>query len=250
MKRLLLGMLLLPTLLFAGTTKIVLSEANHFAVKSEFDETLLDNFAKKVYGSKEKTLYVYFDSPGGSVVSLARMLGVMKKAQASGTKFVCVTRFAASAAFLLFQQCDERLMFEDGILMAHDASASFRGEMHRVEKKVKLVNELMKLVSMPAATKMGLSYEDYRNLTVSELWLTSLSAFEYKAADNTIVDVACDADLLSKTKEISVTFFTLFGAGSSKVKVSACPLLNGEEEVADNGKESATDGLRLSQPNR
>lgn len=245
MRRILYTLMLLPTLLMAKTESVVLTEQNHFAVKSEFNETLLDDFAKKVYGNKEKTLYVYFDSPGGSVVSLARMLGVMKQAQNSGVNFVCIARFAASAAFLLFQQCNERLLFEDGILMSHDASGRFGGEIARVEKKMNLILQLMKVVSMPAANKMGLSYEDYRALTVNELWLTSINALDYKAIDNTITNVTCDKELLSKKKSITVEFFTFFGMGKANVLVSACPLIGGEEETASNHKQYATEGLRL-----
>ena len=85
--------------------KIVFDEGNFFAVNASFDEVLLDSFTRRVMTTDEKKIFIYFDSPGGSVFALTRMIGIMKS---SNIKFVCVARFAASAAFMMFQRCNER----------------------------------------------------------------------------------------------------------------------------------------------
>ena len=86
-------------------------------------------------------MYIYFDTPGGDVISLSRMVRLMK---GSDIKFTCVAAFAASAGFMLFQHCDKRLLLSDGILMSHNWAGGFQDEAPRL---LSLFNVYQSLVS-------------------------------------------------------------------------------------------------------
>ena len=74
---------------------VTFEEGNFFAITTSFNQSLLDDFTEKVLNHDSDELFIYFDTPGGSVIALSRMARIMK---GSDIKFTCITNFAASAA--------------------------------------------------------------------------------------------------------------------------------------------------------
>lgn len=65
---------------------------------------------------------IVLDSPGGSVMAGLRLIELMTAAQARGVKFDCVVHhMAASMAFQILTQCDERLTYDGALLLWHGA---------------------------------------------------------------------------------------------------------------------------------
>lgn len=170
MKKLLLGLVfLLSFSLSAKNVKeIQFAGENFFAVTSGFNEGLLDEFARKVMTYEDKKMYVYFDSPGGSVFSLARMRGIMR---ASDIQFICIARFAASAAFSLFQGCTKRYMLPDGIIMQHNASGGFFGELVRIRQRILVFQSILDRMEAYDAKRMGMSIKAFKAKINKEFWL-------------------------------------------------------------------------------
>jgi ATP-dependent protease ClpP protease subunit len=73
-------------------------------------------------GRTPKVLNLVIDSPGGSVYAGFRFIAEMKAIQSKGTKIVCyVPGLAASMAFHILAQCNERIVLEESALLWHRA---------------------------------------------------------------------------------------------------------------------------------
>lgn len=200
-------------------TAIKFEKDNFFAITSQFNTNLLNNFAEKILAYKGDEIYLYFDTPGGSVIALSRMVRLMK---GSNIKFTCIANFAASAGFMLFQHCDTRLLLSDGILMSHNWAGSFRDEAPRI---LTLYNTIQNLVGTLEATvieKMALDATTYAALINNNLWMTYILATEYNAIDGVINNVSCSSELLEQRNPVILR--TFFGGGSTVYK-SGCPLV-------------------------
>ncbi len=65
-------------------------------------------------------IYMYINSPGGSVLAGYYLINQMEKAQGLGVKFICVVdNMAASMAFQLLAHCDSRYAMKSSILLWH-----------------------------------------------------------------------------------------------------------------------------------
>jgi ATP-dependent protease ClpP protease subunit len=75
-------------------------------------------------GSSNASILVFIDSSGGQAVPMYKFLRQRARQYrgSSSPKMICVARKAMSAAFDLFQLCDERWVTPDAELMTHDAS--------------------------------------------------------------------------------------------------------------------------------
>ena len=90
------------------------------------NEPIGKNVAKQIDKMKEMTakskkpIYLYLDSPGGSVTAGLFFIHNMEKAQAQGVKFVCVVdELAASMAFQFLAHCDERYAHKTSAMLWH-----------------------------------------------------------------------------------------------------------------------------------
>ena len=209
------------TVMAGEIKKVELKGNNFFPITTEFTEILLEDFIKKTISYKGKELYVYIDSPGGSVLAMSRMIGIM---ESSPIKFICVARFAASAAFNVFQYCDKRYMLYDGILMSHNASGTFSGELPRIDSLLKSFKLLVQRVERGVARKLKLEYKDYKALINKNFWLVYPQALEYNATDG-IASITCSGELLRKLVKKTMEICSIFGCKKRTLIFSACPLI-------------------------
>jgi ATP-dependent protease ClpP protease subunit len=195
---------------------------NIIAVKGIFDENMASDFSRKVMTSTEDEILVYIDSPGGSVDSLDRMLQIMK---VSEKKFICVSRMAASAAFMLFENCDKRYILVDGTLMGHNASLMLSGEITKVKSQLDYILEMLKRIETNVAKRLGISYKEYKSLVANEIWYGAEIAIKKSAADE-ITTAICTKELTEQIYEKTITNCNLFGGCETKTAtLSECPLI-------------------------
>jgi len=205
---------MIPFMSFAGQ-KIVLESGNTFVINTVFDEALLKNFSRVVHlHDNSKPLYVYFESPGGSVISLASMVQIMKT---SDIKFVCITRLAASAAFVLFEHCTERYILPEGILMSHNASVGLEGKLPQVRHLLDILESLVSNLEESTAERMKMGIEKYRNLIAGDLWINSKTIQKYNAADGVVDSLKCSKEFAKTTAEQSPLIADPY---------TSCPLIN------------------------
>lgn len=225
MKKLLLTLALLMTFTsFAETklpTEIVFEEGNHFAITGAFNGKLLDDFSEKVLNYEGDEIYLYFDSPGGSVLALSRMARIMKS---SKIKFTCVANFAASAGFMLFQHCDNRIMLSDGIIMSHNWAGGFQDEGPRILTLFNAVQSLVDTLEAVAIEKMNVDKKEYAALINNNLWMPVGLATKYGAIDGVLDNVRCSKDLIEKRVQIGYIREGFYGPASPLYK-SGCPMV-------------------------
>ena len=214
---------------------IVLDDDNFFAVPEQFSETLLEKFNKKVMTYDGKEMYIYLDSPGCSVFAMSRIIGIMK---ASDIKFICVARFAASAAFAMLQQCDKRYMLYDGIIMQHNASGGFRGEFPRIYSLLNAINDLVEDVEKNSARRMKMKLKDYKIAINNNLWLSRATAPKYNAIDAIINNIKCSPELVKKVVARVQRRCSFFSCTVTQNKFSGCPLLMQPIPKKDDSKET------------
>lgn len=197
---------------------IELTPTNHVSVLGPIDGTLSSKFIKEVFESSESTLYLYINSPGGSIFAGLEMIQAMK---ASGKRTVCVANFAASMAFIIFQHCDERLITHSSVLMQHSASYGTRGSAPQVLSFVKFIESMLVDIVKAQADRIGMPVDEFNTKTVTDWWLYDGQALDAGVAD-AFTTVRCSAALTKRTE--TRTAMTMFGPGR-KYQASACPLI-------------------------
>lgn len=131
----------------------------------------------------------------------------------------CVANFAASAAFMIFQACHERLVTTSSVLMQHNASFGINGEQPNIESYVKFVRAEIDALVVAQAKRIGITQSQMNEKTANDWWLTSGQSVDEKVADR-LVQVSCTSDATTQTFEQMVN--TMFG--SVKLTWSRCPL--------------------------
>lgn len=202
---------------------VTFDTGNFFQVTTSFSEKLLDDFSEQLMSYEKKEMIIYFDSPGGSVFAMSRIIGLM---QSSKVKFICVARFAASAAFNMFEACDKRYLLSDGILMSHEWSGGFRDEAPRILTLFNAINDLVHDVELMTVSKLNIKMEEYKNLINKNLWMTKTLATKYGAIDGVVNDVKCTKELTDQRIEKNIQQMGLFGPVNQTVILSGCPLIS------------------------
>lgn len=190
------------------------------AVDYETIKSLKDCLTDKVAlrASKKYPIYLVVDSPGGSVYEGMRFIQFAK----SIPNLKTVTIFAASMAAGIVQMLPgERIITEEGVMMFHRASGSFRGQFSdgEIESRLRLWKQIVGRMEQRQADRIGISLEKYKKLRKDEWWVYSESNVEQNTADRLSV-VSC-SPALSK-KKVKKTTYSFFGVSTEKV--SACPL--------------------------
>ena len=202
--------------------EITFEDGNFFAITQEFDQSLLDAFAEKVASYKGTTLPIYINSPGGSVAVLASMVRIM---QGSDVKFVCVANFAFSAAFNFLQNCHERYVVADGILMSHNWAGSFEDEAPRILSLFNTIEAIVLPIDEQAAKNMGLTLAAYKTELNTNMWLPANVAVTRGAAQGIVAKLSCSKDTLAERKEITRVQCSFFGCQNRSYYISGCPFI-------------------------
>jgi ATP-dependent protease ClpP protease subunit len=225
MKKLFLTLLLVASTSLAGTiTKFTMrSTTGVFAIKEPFTESLKSRFIEKITTDRSDTMYIYIDSPGGSVFALQSMIEQMLF---SDKYFVCIARFAASAAFMLYQYCDERYMLPYGsMLMSHNASATLSGTIPELRSMLDAWERLILKLEVDMAVRLGMTYAAYKHLISKDTYMDFTLAKRYNATDSKAI-VVCTPELVNTKVKISRESCSFFGCAEEEEIVSGCPIID------------------------
>lgn len=220
---------LLPTLAFATNLRTIeLSESTTINFNSKFTSSFVAKKQMEVMSKcsanpgSELTLVLY--TPGGSVSAGQLFFDTVK---ALPCKINTITIFAASMGYQTVQNLGKRYILPSGILMSHRAyisglSGEIGGELDNIYSLLKgNVFELDKI----AASRVGLSVEEYQLLIRDELWMTGPQSVNMKHADEVVL-AKCDGTLKGTYTEQVNTIF-----GPLDIVFSKCPLVTGIIEV-------------------
>lgn len=159
--------------------------------------------------NKDKPLYLFLNTPGGSVQS---GLEIVEALRGLGRPVNTITMFSASMGFQLVQNLDKRLILENGVLMSHRAVGQFAGEFggqspSQVESRFHLWMKRLTEMDEQTVKRTGgkQTLESYQKQYSSELWLTGRESVEKGYADE-IVKVKCDKSLDGTTEHHAQAF--------------------------------------------
>ncbi len=215
---------LIGAAIWMGSGDIALSrtltlDKNTVVLRSSINDLSVSKLIYKINSTNRKKVVLFISSPGGSVIAGDAFIDFMK---GSGRKFTCITDFAASMAFTIFQQCDRRYILDSGILMQHLASIRVGGEEPNAIAMLKLIQTINRKQDAMDAKALGISTTTYRKkVTAGDWWMTGSQAKSQKAADQ-VVRIRCTRTLVRSTE--MVPEIGMFGV--TQLKFSRCPLVN------------------------
>lgn len=206
-----------------GLSNVGMTSSNTVVLRGEINGVSTGKALLQVLQVKEPTVYLFLSSPGGSVID---GLNFITGLRGSGKKIVCLTDFSASMSFVIFQACNERIVFDSSIIMQHVPSMSTQGQYPNFKSFVKLLDDVTLQTDKAQARRLGISLEEFRRKTRDDLWLFGGDAVKTKAADR-VGTASCSQEMIENTttEELQVFIFTIH------VTWSNCPLVQAPLKV-------------------
>lgn len=215
--------------IFATNELVELKKDNFALIKGPIDGTSVDKIVKEMYDIKDDTIYLYFDTPGGSVLDGNGIIDAMETLTHMGKNIICVADTAISMGFVIFQHCPVRYIRPRAVLMQHQMSLGVRGQLENLKSRLELVKDLDTQLSQVQAERLNMTLEDFKKKTNNDWWMYGNTILENNAADE-IVNVMCDFDYQNET--FTVDYMTMFGP--VEVTFSRCPLIKSPMSVGFN----------------
>lgn len=156
-----------------------------------FDYELNDNsmlfFDFLKVSSKHNEVYIYFDSPGGSLFQVEK---IRKLISNHNGDVICIVKYAGSAAFALFQYCDTRYVIPDAILMQHEAYIEKKLTLSELDLFCESIDELISYSNnffRDSAKRIGLNFDDFM-FKIKKDWIITggEAAVNFGVADEVI----------------------------------------------------------------
>lgn len=167
-------------------------------ISGDIDECSEQKFIEDIHvliqkGSKEP-ITIIISSLGGSAFSGLAIIRAIRVAKKQGIKVVGeVHGYACSMSFLILQCCDDRIMGELDMLMAHGITTGFIGDMKNMDAENKLLShwhhefaELIACRCVGEYKEPSYWYEILRDNTPQ--WYTSTECIEMGLVDKVDAD--------------------------------------------------------------
>ena len=184
----------------------------------ELKKCLIEKSIKR--GNRRYPIYIYLNSPGGSIYQGLRFITFAKTIKNLHT----ITEFSASMSAAIVQGLPgKRYVVEHGTLMFHRASGTFRGQFDtgEVESTLKFWISIVDKMEKMQADRIGISLKEYKKRRLHEWWIYGQDNIKNNTADE-VVTIRCSNKLLNSFRKESVN--TIFG--TFEYQVSDCPLVN------------------------
>jgi ATP-dependent Clp protease protease subunit len=136
------------------------------------------------YQNTKEPIFIVLYSPGGSVVDGAALISAMQVSEAP-VHTVCYT-FCASMAAMIHQYGAQRYITDRSILMFHPASFGTEGEVDKMFSQISMIRRYINKIEMEVATRMSLSFTQYKTLTANEYWIDSEDSLRANASDQIV----------------------------------------------------------------
>ncbi len=193
----------------ANATSIVLTKDNHIAIVGDINKMTAINFVKNINNVKSDNIYIYINTPGGSVMDGHNIITYMNNMKEKNRTLTCYADMAASMGFVILQACDVRLGSPSSILMQHQMSVGIKMNLHNLNNYIKMVQDINIYLDKMQAERIGMDYFEFVHKVNNDWWVSGVSAIKEKVLDD-YAFIECDKDL------------------------NDCPLLSGAIDVFDN----------------
>lgn len=172
-----------------------------------------------------KPIYLYLDSPGGSIIAGMRFINFLKSLD---REVKTISSFSASMAFVIVQSSGERLALPNAVLMSHPGSTRCQGNQYQIASCLDILKQLDTLLHTVITKRMKISYKEYIELIKHDKYFIGKKLIKYNVIDR-FVRIKCTKALKRKKVEAKVNkslITRLLGKPAMSTYVSACPLLN------------------------
>lgn len=205
---------------------LILNSTNFILLKGVIDKKTTNSFMYQLnLLPKKKNIYLYIDSPGGSVEDGNKILNEVQK-----YKIKCITERAYSMAFAIFQGCSKRYIIPYAKLMQHQMSFGIKDEKAKIESYIEFINQIEDELILLQSSKIGMSTKEFKDKTYNEWWIFGESNIKQNCADK-IIQIKCSKQLTSYNYTISEKYYDYV--------YSKCPLVGHYiEKIKKETKES------------
>jgi len=204
---------------------IELTSSNLINFYGEVDGQLITNTVLAIENNKSPTIYLYINSPGGSVLDGVVLVNYLLNTK---KKVVCIAEYAASMAHAILQACPIRYGTVTNILLQHKPSVSASGSPTEIEGTLNILKGIEDLIGRLESKRIGVSLEEFKKRTFHP-WVTFGEESIKQNRIDDLVDVTCSPELYQKSTKKEVK--SIFARGI--VTTSACPLLSPTIEIED-----------------
>lgn len=166
---------------------------------------------------KSKEIYLYIDSPGGSVLDGLQIIQAMDALQESGIRIYTIANNAASMAYIIHQFGTERYVKEWSILMQHQMSLGMHGQYYNLKAYSTLIDKIHQRLLEKQSQTANLTVDQFNDLTRHDMWVLGSDAVNRNFADK-IVIVVCDFRPETYTETVNYWWFDV------TFTYSTCPL--------------------------
>ena len=208
---------------------IKLTEFNHVTIRGPITDNSIGKIIFKINKIETDDIYIYIQSPGGSVDSGYTFIQQMDYLKNTGKNIKCITDISHSMAFIILQNCNERYATISSIAMQHQIFFSLKGYIKNVESRMNLIESISEKLDVFQAKKIGITTEQFREKIQHDWWIAGDNLVKENIVDK-MVTVGCSSSLFKKknTENFSTPY------GNVKLILSGCPLIrNPIREIFD-----------------
>lgn len=122
---------------------------------------------------RTKPIYIFINSPGGSVGAGTVVLDAMAVAKRRGVRLICASGvMAASMGYIILAACDERYTLRNTKLLFHPMSLSVRGaRVSELNTLLKTFSKEERSLSKATREAMGMGKKEYyKNYIAETMW--------------------------------------------------------------------------------
>ena len=176
--------------------RITLTTSNHVAVTGMVLTSSVTRWTKALAECSADPMYLYINSPGGSVVAGHSFINALEHKISGGQHIICVADFAASMAFAILQACPERIVMGHSIAMQHQISLMVGGSLGETRSRMRLADQMEAALVARQAERLNLSHAEFVEKTRDDWWLYGEGIVQEKAADK-VLNVGCSPSLIA-----------------------------------------------------
>lgn len=197
-----------------------LTKNNSVTLRGEIENFMAAKLIFQMSKINSDEIIFYISSPGGSIEAGDTIAQYMNFLRQKGKTITCIADQAASMAFSLFQECDNRYVTSSSILMQHQMSVAIRDQYENLKSYMKLLEAINENSIKREAARINMSVESFNNRIISDWWLYGEQSVEQGVAD-ALCYVGCSEELLR-----GETVETIRYAGTDyEITYSNCPLI-------------------------
>jgi ATP-dependent Clp protease protease subunit len=174
---------------------ITLKKNNFISINDKINDKNVELWSKQMSKITSNPMYIYIDSPGGSVDAGLHFINNMNWYKKQDKIINCIAKSAYSMAFIIFQNCTNRYIILSSTLMQHQISLNgIKGPLNNLMNYFEMINKISLDLDNMVSNRLNMTLIDYRNKISNDWWIYGSLSIDIKVADELVI-IGCDAEL-------------------------------------------------------